>query len=76
MGMLFLPVVDTHYPNMVKNEIVLTHTHNRAEPQKAFFGPCGARFTLGNAAGCIFSDITQETGSAERFPHFLCLAVQ
>lgn len=62
---LLLPAVDTHCPNMAKIEIVLVQSKT---PQIAnnFFQPVHSTyFRLGNAAVCIFSDITQETGNVE-----------
>lgn len=58
MCMLLLPAVDTHYPNMVKIEIVLAQIANNFFRHSTYF-------RLRNAAVCIFSDITQETGNVE-----------
>lgn len=65
MCMLLLPAVDTQYPNMVKIEIVLVQTKTPQIANNLFRPVHSTYFRLRNAAGCIFSDITQETGNVE-----------
>lgn len=64
---------------MVKTAIVGTHTqtHTRrhTQPQKHLFQACRASSSIHSwAAACFFWwHHRQETGSKQRFPHFLCL---